>query len=225
MALPDAAGFRRETSPDAVARYVRALIVSGHLRPGERVPRDEIADRLGVSPVPVREAIIALEGEGWLRIEPHRGAFVHGVDEAWIADHYALMGGVYALLAANACRRATDAELAELGPLGRPLAKATDAATFTDLNDRAMRLLITAARSPRLEAAARAVPNVVPGDFFAEVPDSLEPQRRAMVRTLRAVAARDADTAATVMRGLAGTQAAAVVALLRTRGVLQPSPT
>lgn len=225
MALPDAAGFRRETSPDAVARYVRALIVSGHLRPGERVPRDEIAARLGVSPVPVREAIIALEREGWLRIEPHRGAFVHGVDEAWVTDHYALMGGVYALLAADACRRATDAELAGLAPLGRQLANERDVRAFTDLNDRAMRILIAAARSPRLEAAARAVPNVVPGDFFTEVPGTLEPQRRAMTRTLRAVAARDDVTAGAVMRDLAATQAAAVVALLRARSVLQPSPT
>lgn len=223
MALPDAAGFRRETSPDAVARYVRALVVSGHLQPGERVPRDEIAASLGVSPVPVREAIIALESEGWLRIEPHRGAFVHGVDEAWVTDHYALMGGVYALLAARACRRATDAELAELAPLGRRLAKEHDPDAFTELNDRAMRLLIAAARSPRLEAAARAVPNVVPGDFFAEVPGTLEPQRRAITRTVRAVAARDHDTAAAVMRRLADTQAAAVVALLESRGVLAPS--
>src|SRR3954452_5366241 len=80
----DAGAFSRETSPDAVARYIRSLIVSGTLRHGERVPRDDIARRLGVSPVPVREAIIALDREGWLRIEPHRGAFVHGVDEAWI---------------------------------------------------------------------------------------------------------------------------------------------
>lgn len=224
MALPDAAGFRRETSPDAVARYLRALIVGGNLRPGERVPRDDIAARLGVSPVPVREAIIALEGEGWLRIEPHRGAFVHGVDEAWITDHYALMGGVYALLAARACRRATETELTDLAALGRQLNKERDPVAFTERNDAALRLLIAAARSPRLEAAARAVPSIVPGDFFAEVPGTLEPQRRAITRTLRAVAARDDETAAAVMRRLADAQAAAVVALLRERGVLAPAP-
>lgn len=221
MALPDAAGFRRETSPDAVARYLRTLIVGGTLRPGERVPRDEIAAALGVSPVPVREAIIALDREGWLRIEPHRGAFVHGVDETWIADHYGLMGAVYALLAARACRNATDAEIVELRDLGRRLAKVAEGPAFTEVNDRAMRLLITAASSPRLEAAARAVPNVVPGDFFAEVPGTLEPQRRAMIRTIRAVGERDAETAAATLRGLADAQAAAVVSLLRARDVLQ----
>jgi DNA-binding GntR family transcriptional regulator len=165
-----------------VARYLRALIVDGNLRPGERVPRDEIAARLGVSPVPVREAIIALDREGWLRIEPHRGAFVHGVDEAWITDRYGLMGAVYALVASRACRNATDAEIAELSQLGRRLANAHDGAGFTEANNLAMRLLITACRSPRLEAAAREVPNVVPGNFFVEVPDTLEPQRRAMTR-------------------------------------------
>jgi DNA-binding GntR family transcriptional regulator len=221
MALPDAAGFRRETSPDAVARYLRTLIVAGTLRPGERVPRDEIAAALGVSPVPVREAIIALDREGWLRIEPHRGAFVHGVDDTWIADHYGLMGAVYALIAARACHNATDAETTELRDLGRRLAKEAAVDSFTEVNDRAMRLLIAAARSPRLAAAARAVPNVVPGNFFVEVPGALDAQRRAMTRTMRAVAARDADTAATTMRRLADAQATAVVDLLRARGVLQ----
>lgn len=223
MALPDATGFRRETSPEAVARYLRTLIVGGTLRPGERVPRDEIAAQLGVSPVPVREAIIALDREGWLRIEPHRGAFVHGVDDAWIADHYGLMGAVYGLLAARACRHATAAERTELTALGRAL-RTADVDDFTALNDRAVRLLIAAARSPRLEAAARAVPNVVPGDFFTEVPDTLEPQRRAMTRTIRAVTAGDDETAVATMRRLADTQAAAVVRLLRARGVLASSP-
>jgi DNA-binding GntR family transcriptional regulator len=220
MSLPEATQFSRETSPEAVARYIRALIVGGTLRRGERVPRDEIARQLGVSPVPVREAIIALDREGWLTVEPHRGAFVHGVDEAWITDHYELMGAIYASIVARASVRATDDELGELAALGRPLARERNVDAFTAVNDRAMRLLITIARSPRLEAAARAVPDVVPGNFFSEVPGTMEPQRRAMGKAIRATVARDADAAAASLRTLPATQGAAVVALLRTRGVL-----
>jgi DNA-binding GntR family transcriptional regulator len=220
MSVPDATHFSRETSPDAVARYLRALIVSGTLRRGERVPRDEVARALGVSPVPVREAIIALDRDGWLTIEPHRGAFVHGVDEAWIADHYALMGAVFALIAARASERATDHELEDLTTLGRRLARERDVDAFAAVNDRVMRSLISIARSSRLEAAVRGIPNLIPGNFFAEVPGTLEPQRRAMGKTIRATAARDAESAATNLRMLPATQGAAVVALLRSRGVI-----
>lgn len=220
MSVPTVAHFSRETSPDAVARYVRALIVSGALRRGERVPRDDIARTLGVSPVPVREAIIALDREGWLSIEPHRGAFVHGVDEAWIADHYDLMGATFALIVARASERATAEELDNLAALGRRLSRERDVAAFEAINQRVMRSVIAMARSPRLEAALRGVPNIVPGNFFAEVPGTLEPQRRVMARTIRAVVARDAEAAAAKMRALPATQGAAVVALLRSRGVL-----
>jgi DNA-binding GntR family transcriptional regulator len=220
MSLPEPAQFARETSPEAVARYIRALIVGGTLQRGERVPRDEIARQLGVSPVPVREAIIALDREGWLAIEPHRGAFVHGVDEAWITDHYELMGAIYALIAARASTRATTEELTELAALGKRLASARDPEAFAAINDRAMRFLIETARSPRLEAAARAVADVVPGNFFAEVPGTMEPQRRAMTKAIKAIGARDAEAAASILRALPATQGAAVVARLRTRGVV-----
>ena len=226
MALLDADASRdprqyaRETSPDAVARYIRALIVDGVLRRGDRVPRDDIARTLGVSPIPVREAIIALDREGWLVNEPHRGAFVHGVDERWVTDHYDLMGSLYALVAARASERATDLELAELHAMGRELGRATSPDEFERVNDRVTRALIAAARSPRLDAALRGITNIVPGNFFAEVPGTMEPQRRAMRATIRAVVRRDADAAAAALRALPRTTGAAVVALLRSRDVI-----
>jgi DNA-binding GntR family transcriptional regulator len=220
VSLPDVAPINRETSPDGVARHLRALIVTGELRRGDRVPRDDIARALGVSPVPVREAIIALDREGWLRIEPHRGAFVHGVDEHWVSDHYALMGAIYALVAARASERATSDDVAALRLLAKQLAAAPDAEAFDPLNERLMRALISAARSPRLDGARRGALNIVPGNFFAEVQNSMEPQRRAMGRVVRAVAAHDAEVAAATMRELSKTTGRAVVALLEARGVL-----
>jgi DNA-binding GntR family transcriptional regulator len=130
------------------------------------------------------------------------------------------MGAIYASIVARASVRATDDELDELATLGRQLARERDADAFRAVNDQAMRLLIAMARSPRLEAAARAVTDVVPGNFFAEVPGTMEPQRRAMGKTIRATVARDAEAAAASLRALPATQGDAVVALLRSRGVL-----
>ena len=71
----------RLSSGDQAALYIRRLIFDGDLRPGTRVPQDEIAQTLGVSRIPVREALIALEREGWVTIELHRGAFINALDE------------------------------------------------------------------------------------------------------------------------------------------------
>lgn len=214
-------GFVRETSPEAVARYLRARIVSGALRRDERVPRDEIARALGVSAVPVREAIIALDREGWLRIEPHRGAFVHGVDEDWIRDHYSLMGAHYALVAARAAERGSADERQRIAALGRELEAIDDVERFDAANAELMRALVGAARAPRVEAMLRSTPNIVPGRFFAEVPGTLEPQRRAMRAVSAAVERGDVEGAAAPMIELSAVQGRAVVAALRARGVLE----
>ena len=92
----------RPSSGDLVAIHVRTLIFNGELRQGDRVHQDDIARQLGVSRIPVREAIIALDREGWLTITPHRGAFVHGLDEDSLRDHYELLGLVYGLAARRA---------------------------------------------------------------------------------------------------------------------------
>ena len=96
----------RPSSGDLVAIHVRTLIFNGELRQGDRVHQDDIARQLGVSRIPVREAIIALDREGWLTITPHRGAFVHGLDEDSLRDHYELLGLVYGLAARRAVSRA-----------------------------------------------------------------------------------------------------------------------
>ena len=55
---------------------LRRSIVAGDLRPGQRVGQEEIAERLGVSLAPVREALAALEQEGQVTYKPRRGYFV-----------------------------------------------------------------------------------------------------------------------------------------------------
>jgi DNA-binding GntR family transcriptional regulator len=210
----------RETSPDGVARSIRELIVSGALRRGDRVPQDEIAAALGVSRIPVREAIIALDLEGWLSLEPHRGAFVHGVDESWVRDHYDLLGALYALVVQRASERGTDDELVALTALQHDVANEQDVTRFDAANQRLLRTIVAMARSPRLEAALRGVTNIIPGNFFAQVPGTLEPQRRGLTETVESIVARDGERAAAGLRALPTTQGAAVVALLRARGVL-----
>ena len=85
--------------------YIRRLIFDGVLREGDRVPQDAIAEQLGLSRVPVREALLSLEREGWVTIKPHRGAFIGALDESVVRDHYELYGHVYSFAARRAAQR------------------------------------------------------------------------------------------------------------------------
>lgn len=70
------AAIETTTVADKVRASLRDQIIQGELRPGDRVVQNLIAEQLGVSRIPVREAIHALISEGLLSMEPHHGAVV-----------------------------------------------------------------------------------------------------------------------------------------------------
>jgi DNA-binding GntR family transcriptional regulator len=209
----------RRSSGDLVAVHIRSLIFNGELRQGDRVRQDEIARRLGVSRIPVREAIIALDREGWLAITPHRGAFVHGLDEDSLRDHYELLGLVYGLAARRATERATDDGLARFADAQGRLAAAKTPEEVHDSNDAFLRALLTLARSPRLGSVMRNMSTVVPGNFFELVPGSGKVQQAGSKRIVTAIVARDADAAAEACVNLLRDQGDLVIKLLASRGM------
>jgi DNA-binding GntR family transcriptional regulator len=82
---------------------LRHAILNGYFEPGERLDQEAIAEELGVSRTPIREAIAALESEGLLESKPHRGVFVTKVSRKDIREVFA----VRALLEAEIVRQAT----------------------------------------------------------------------------------------------------------------------
>ena len=71
--MPESA---RTTSRVRVYRYVKDGIISHTFRPGDVIPERWLAETLGVSRTPVREALQALQGEGWLTVVPRKGTVV-----------------------------------------------------------------------------------------------------------------------------------------------------
>jgi DNA-binding GntR family transcriptional regulator len=188
--------FNRRSSGEQVASYIRSLIFHGQLRRGDRIRQDELAATLGVSRIPVREAIIALDREGWVTSEPHRGAFVNGLDRAGIIDHYEMLGLLYGLTARRATERASDEVLGRLVPLQKSLQTAKDPSDFYYINEQLIRQMFLAAASPRLSAVSRVMTPVVPGNFFDVIPGAVDDQKRGVARVVKVIVARDADKAA-----------------------------
>jgi DNA-binding GntR family transcriptional regulator len=209
----------RPSSGDLVAIHVRSLIFNGELRQGDRVHQDDIARQLGVSRIPVREAIIALDREGWLTITPHRGAFVHGLDEDALRDHYELLGLVYGLAARRAVARATSDARTRLRAALDALTAADTPEQLHDTNDVFLRTLLAMARAPRLGGVMRNMSTVVPGNFFQLVPGSGATQQRGATAIVEAIEADDADAAADACVTLLKDQGDLVIKLLASRGM------
>src|ERR1700741_1208929 len=87
---------------DLVVSHVVNLILTGKLRSGDRIDRNEIAHQLGLSRVPIQEAVVQLEHDGVLSTQYHRGAFVELFDESVVREHHE----VYGILSGVASARA-----------------------------------------------------------------------------------------------------------------------
>lgn len=80
----------RKTVTMQVTERIRSMILSGELASGEKLKQEKLAARLGVSRVPVREALNQLEAEGLVKVEAHKGAVVSGVSIEALSEMYEL---------------------------------------------------------------------------------------------------------------------------------------
>lgn len=99
---------------EIVFETLREAIIQGNFEPGERLMEIQLAEELGVSRTPVREAIRKLELEGFVVLMPRKGAYVAGVSHKEIADVFEVRAALEALAAGLAAERATAEELEDM---------------------------------------------------------------------------------------------------------------
>jgi len=138
---------------EIVFETLRDAIINQVLKPGERLMEIQLAEEMGVSRTPVREAIRKLELEGLVVMVPRRGAYVAGISMKDIHEVFEVRGALEALAASLAAERITPEELEEMERQMVKEAEETEAnnlrnivevdATFHDL-------LYKAARNQRL---------------------------------------------------------------------------
>ena len=107
-------GDAHRTLREIVADEIRAMIRSGQLEPGERLLEDRLAEQLGVSRNPVREAIRALENTGLVEVRPRRGAYVATLDPDRAVELLELRSVLEAFAAQLAAHRRTTEQLADI---------------------------------------------------------------------------------------------------------------
>ena len=99
---------------DVVFNTLRQAILRGEMEPGERLMEIQLAQKLGVSRTPIREAIRKLELEGLVIMIPRKGAEVAHITEKDMRDVLEVRATLEELVVALACKNVTDEKLAEL---------------------------------------------------------------------------------------------------------------
>jgi DNA-binding GntR family transcriptional regulator len=144
---------RHRGASGTVFAWLRQQILTGGLRPGQAISENELAQRLGVSRTPVREAIIRLESEGLLTVRPQVGTTVAPIDVEAVADVQFLREAIecrtVALAAANVTRADARDLRAQLKHQARVAARG-DHAAFVPLDDTMHQRLIAMAGRPRV---------------------------------------------------------------------------
>lgn len=116
---------------DVVFQTLRQAILTGELKPGERLMELHLAKRLGVSRTPIREAIRMLELEGLVTMIPRRGAEVSRISEQDISDVLEVRGSLDALAVRLACERISAEELKGLEQAAADFEKAVHSRDLT----------------------------------------------------------------------------------------------
>ena len=99
---------------DVVFQTLRQAILRGELKPGERLMEIQLANKLGVSRTPIREAIRKLELEGLVLMIPRRGAEVAEITEKSLRDVLEVRGALEELAVDLACERITQEDISKL---------------------------------------------------------------------------------------------------------------
>jgi DNA-binding GntR family transcriptional regulator len=192
---------------DRAYEAVRSGIIAGRYNAGARLTEQEIATSVGVSRTPVREALRRLDAEGLVEFTPNLGAVVTTWNEADSDEIFDLRAMLESYGARRATTRATDGQIAEL----RRLAEAQYQESLerepghleriAELNSQFHRRLQEAAASPRL---GRALAGLIEAPlmmrtFQKYTAEDLQRSAQHHLEIVRALEARDADWAASVM--------------------------
>ncbi|MCW2901348.1 MAG: GntR family transcriptional regulator [Streptosporangiaceae bacterium] len=205
LTAPDNGIFGQRTS-DSVARVLRLAIIDGRLRPGTPLREVTLAEQLGVSRTPIREALFTLSRENLVDLKPNRGATVRRFTRDDLADVYGLRATLEAHAARMAAGRITDEQvtrlrescdrLAALREGAKPSEQAAEDYTFHSL-------MTDATGSRQMQSMVREVLafTITYRSDFAYTEAQMRHAEQQHREVTAALAARDGDLAGRLLQG------------------------
>jgi DNA-binding GntR family transcriptional regulator len=196
------------------AAELRDRILTGRLRPGDRIDLDELTEEFGTSRTPVREALLELSYEGLVAVTPRSGISVVGITPEDAVDNFGVLAALEGMAAGWATQRITETELTELYRLADAIFDGDDVVAG---NRHFHRALNRASGSPRLLTYLRQAVRAVPASFFELFPEQERRSRREHAALLDAIREGDASTARAIAEAHVLDAGAALGEWLRSR--------
>lgn len=192
------ASDRGRVSPQAVVRAIREDLIRGVHRPGQRLTEEAMAARYGVSRVPVREALRALEAEGFLASRPYAGIAVVELSDDEAEDLLEIRGLLEPLGAGRAALRRTPEQVGrmkELVSLGLEAAEDGRLEELARLNSRLHEVIATASGSRTLSQLVTQLSHKIAWVYAAELPRRAVDSWREHAEIVAAIEDADQDRA------------------------------
>ncbi|MTB88949.1 GntR family transcriptional regulator [Aeromicrobium senzhongii] len=213
---------KRQQLPEEVAAYVRELIISGDVKPGEFLRIEPIAEAVGVSNTPVREGLLALRSQGFVRLAPRRGFVVAPFSQQDVRDLFwaqAQLGGELAARAAKKISPESIKRLEEFNEQYTVAVKNRDAEAVADLGHRFHREINLAADSQRLALLLGSVVRHLPNRFYANIEGQVDQTQGDHPKLLEALRAGDSRKARSLMEKHIEKGGERLIETLQARGV------
>jgi DNA-binding GntR family transcriptional regulator len=207
-------------------RILRQAILQGDLVPGQRLRQKELAERLGMSPTPIREALRTLEAEGLLMRVPYKGVYIAEVPPEE-SEEIALIRSVLEGLAVKlGAPRLTERDIENLAELVHGMEKAweqIDLAQLRRLNYHFHSLIYGACGSQRLQEMIERLWPRFATDLLWMIPGRAERSIRQHYAILEAIRKGDADSAADLMSDHILTAGKSIANFMRNQSALKPN--
>lgn len=142
-------GSSQETSGQIATRILRERILSGDLHPGTKLSQHHLAQTLGMSRIPVRDALRSLASEGLVEVKAHSTAVVTGLSTRDLQELYELRIAIEPALGRLAVPKLTELHFSEMKDLLDRLESTEDTARWLALNNRFHERMYTAAERRR----------------------------------------------------------------------------
>ncbi len=185
----------------SVASHLREQIISGKLKPGDFLRIDALAQSLGTSTTPVREGLLLLQSESFVRLLPRRGFVVNSFGKDDLRDIFWAQAVVGAELAARAAMKMTEEDLEKLRQLDEEHDKAFKAGDerHVQLGYEFHRFINLAADSPRLALLLGNLSKQLPNRFYASIEGQVTDTLKYHPIILDAMRVKDAEAVRSLM--------------------------
>lgn len=189
----------REMLHNKVCSVLRRAILKGDFKPGQRLVQTELAELIGVSRMPIREALRTLEIEGLVTLEPHKGAVVRTINKKDIEEIYELRAIMEPLALKKSIHNFTKEDIVTLKSYHKIMGETDSEDVYIELNSKFHQLLVSQCDSDRILRFIETISRGFPQDTPQIIPGQISKSNQEHEKILNAIIEEDSEKASQLL--------------------------